>query len=140
MDIMKNNSPILLVEDDKIDALTVKMALKEIKVSNELVHVTNGLEALKYLNDHGNTRPCIILLDLNMPKMNGIEFLEERIKSDDLTTIPVVVLSTSKADSDKLATFKLHIAGYMLKPVDYKKFVEVMRAINIYWTLSESVD
>ncbi len=140
MEVMKSNSPILLVEDDKIDALTVKMALKEIKVSNEIIHVTNGLEALDYLNDESNTRPCIILLDLNMPKMNGIEFLEERIKSEELTTTPVIVLSTSKADSDKLATFKLHIAGYMIKPVDYKKFVEVMRAINVYWTLSESID
>ena len=140
MDVMKSNSPILLVEDDKIDALTVKMALKEIKVSNEIIHVTNGLEALDYLNDKSNTRPCIILLDLNMPKMNGIEFLEKRLKSEELTTIPVIVLSTSKADSDKLATFKLHIAGYMIKPVDYKKFVEVMRAINVYWTLSESID
>ena len=140
MDIMKSNSPIMLVEDDKIDALTVKMALKEIKVVNELIHVTNGLEALNYLNDKNNKRPCLILLDLNMPKMNGIEFLEERIKNVELTTIPVIVLSTSKADSDKLATFKLHIAGYMIKPVDYKKFVEVMRAINVYWTLSESID
>jgi len=137
---MNSKSPILLVEDDKIDALTVKMALKEIKVANELVHVTNGVEALQYLNDQKNERPCIILLDLNMPKMNGIEFLEERIKSDDLLTVPVIVLSTSKADSDKLATFKLNIAGYMLKPVDYKKFVEVMRAINLYWTLSESIE
>ena len=130
MEVMKSNSPILLVEDDKIDALTVKMALKEIKVSNEIIHVTNGLEALDYLNDKSNTRPCIILLDLNMPKMNGIEFLEERIKSEELTTTPVIVLSTSKADSDKLATFKLHIAGYMIKPVDYKKFVEVMRVLS----------
>jgi len=140
MDIMKSDSPILLVEDDKIDALTVKMALKEIKVINDLIHVSNGLEALTYLNDKTQKRPCIILLDLNMPKMNGIEFLEQRIKNNDLTTIPVIVLSTSKADSDKLATFKLNIAGYMIKPVDYKKFVEVMRAINVYWTLSESVE
>lgn len=140
MDIMKSNTPILLVEDDKIDALTVKMALKEIKVLNEIVHVTNGLEALSYLNDQKNQRPCLILLDLNMPKMNGIEFLRERIKTEEFATIPVIVLSTSKADSDKLATFKLHIAGYMLKPVDYKKFVEVMRAINVYWTLSESIE
>lgn len=130
----------MLVEDDKIDALTVKMALKEIKVTNDLVHVSNGVEALEYLNDDSQKRPCIILLDLNMPKMGGIEFLEERSKSESLTTIPAIVLSTSKADSDKLATFKLNIAGYMLKPVDYKKFVEVMRAINLYWTLSESLD
>jgi len=109
-------------------------------VTNELIHVTNGLEALEYLNDGTKERPCIILLDLNMPKMGGIEFLEERNKSDMLITIPVIVLSTSKADSDKLASFQLHIAGYMIKPVDYKKFVEVMRAINIYWTLSESIE
>ena len=130
----------MLVEDDKIDALTVKMALKEIKVTNELIHVTNGVEALEYLKDESKEKPCIILLDLNMPKMGGIEFLEKRKEDESITTIPVIVLSTSKADSDKLATFKLHIAGYMIKPVDYKKFVEVMRAINVYWTLSESVD
>ena len=134
---MRSSKPILLVEDDQIDAMTVKRALKELNVQNEIIHKTNGEEALNYLNDINNPRPCIILLDLNMPLMGGIEFLNERINYDSLITIPVVVLTTSKGDEDKLKSFKLSISGYMVKPVDYYQFVEVIKTINLYWTISE---
>lgn len=131
------NKPILLVEDDQVDAMTVKRALKELHVTNPLVHVENGEEALAFLVAPDQERPCIILLDLNMPVMNGVEFLQ-RIKQDhNLKATPVVVLTTSEEQQDKVDSFNLGVAGYMAKPVDYRQFVEVMRSINSYWTISE---
>ena len=134
---MRNLRPILLAEDDSVDAMTVKRAFSELKVVNELVRVTNGEEALEYLKTHTDKKPCVILLDLNMPKMNGIEFLRVAKADNELRQIPVVVLTTSKEDRDKMETFKLSVAGYIVKPVDYRKFVEAMKVLNLYWTLSE---
>jgi len=137
---MRNSKPILLVEDDSVDAMTVKRAFKDLKVLNPLVITTNGEEALEHLRDESNKKPCVILLDLNMPKMNGIEFLKIVKADDTLRKIPVVVLTTSKEESDIVESFKLSVAGYIVKPVDYKKFVEAIRAIELYWTLSELPD
>jgi CheY-like chemotaxis protein len=135
---MRNLRPILLVEDDSVDAMTVKRALKDLKVTNRLVRTLNGEEALNYLRvEHDGSRPCVILLDLNMPKMNGIEFLKVAKADDVLRLIPVVVFTTSQEEQDVIESFKLGVAGYIVKPVDYKKFVEAIRAIDIYWTLSE---
>jgi CheY-like chemotaxis protein len=134
---MRSLKPILLVEDDQVDAMTVKRALKDLNVTNRLVHTSDGEEALEHLRDGSNKNPCVILLDLNMPKMNGIELLKI-VKDDDvLKKIPVVVLTTSQDTQDKVETFGLSVAGYIVKPADYKKFVEAMRTINLYWTLSE---
>jgi CheY-like chemotaxis protein len=133
---MINTRPVLLVEDDSIDAMTVKRALLDLGVKTLLVRSTNGEEALQYLRDDTREKPSIILLDLNMPKMNGIEFLRI-IKSDEkLKTIPVIVLTTSKEDHDVIDSFELSVAGYMIKPVDYQQFVEAMRTLYTYWTLS----
>lgn len=131
------NKPVLLVEDDQVDAMTVKRALKELRVTNPLTHVENGEEALKHLRDPANEKPCIILLDLNMPIMNGIEFLQILKHDNQLKVTPVVVLTTSEEQQDKVNSFNLGVAGYMAKPVDYQQFVEVMRSINTYWTISE---
>jgi CheY-like chemotaxis protein len=133
---MNSKRPILLVEDDTIDAITVQRALKELNILNQLVIMTNGEEALRYLSENLDAIPCIILLDLNMPKMNGVEFLQARNQIEFMRFIPVVVLTTSLDEKDRLETFKLGISGYMLKPVDYKQFVEVVRTIDLYWTLS----
>lgn len=134
---MRIGSPILLVEDDRVDVMTVKRALKELHVTNELLVAGNGEEALSVLRDNNARQPCIILLDLNMPKMNGIEFLRIVKQDSDLKKIPVVVLTTSKDEQDKLASFENSVAGYMIKPVDYTKFVETIRVIELYWTLNE---
>lgn len=131
------NKPILLVEDDQVDVMTVKRALKELHVTNPLVERENGEEALAYLRDTRNVHPCIILLDLNMPVMNGIEFLQVVKNDSELKRLPVVVLTTSEEQQDKVNSFNLGVAGYMAKPVDYRQFVEVMRSINTYWTISE---
>ncbi len=121
---MRSSKPILLVEDDQVDAMTVKRALQEIRVTNRLDIVNDGEEALTFLKNSENEKPGIILLDLNMPKMNGIEFLKIAKKDDSLKRIPVVVLTTSKEDQDKVDSFNFGVAGYMIKPVDYQKFVE----------------
>jgi CheY-like chemotaxis protein len=132
-----HNKPILVVEDDQVDTMTVIRALNEIQVTNPLVHVENGEEALDYLQDSKTEKPCIILLDLNMPIMNGIEFLQAVKNDKQLKRIPVVVLTTSEEQQDKLNSFELGIAGYMSKPVDYRQFVDVIRSIDAYWTISE---
>ncbi len=137
---MRSSNPILLVEDDRVDAMTVKRALKEINVTNRLDITNNGEEALAFLRNLENEKPGIILLDLNMPKMNGIEFLKIAKHDDALKKIPVVVLTTSKEEQDKVDSFNLGVAGYMIKPVDYLQFVEVVRTIDLYWTLSELPD
>lgn len=129
---------ILLVEDDQVDAMTVRRALKELHVANRLEHVENGEEALAYLRDSERERPCLILLDINMPVMNGIEFLQAVKAAPELKRIPVVALTTSDEQKDKVETFELGVAGYMRKPVDYQQFVEIIRTIDAYWTLSES--
>lgn len=135
---MRTSRPVLLVEDDDVDAMTVKRALKDLNVTNPLVHKVNGEEALDYLNGSQNGgKPCLVLLDLNMPKMNGIEFLKVIKENGELRSIPVVVLTTSREQQDKVESFKLSVAGYMLKSVDYHKFVDTIRTIDIYWTLSE---
>ena len=134
---MKKNLEIMLVEDDIVDVMTVKRALKDINVTNHLIVASDGEEALTYLRDERNKRPGIILLDLNMPRMNGIEFLVAAKKNEVLKSLPVVVLTTSREDQDKVDSFNLGVAGYMVKPVGYAQFVEVMKTINLYWTLSE---
>ena len=137
---MKSDRPILLVEDDAVDQMTVRRALKDIRVTNRLDIRENGEEALDFLRNPDNDRPGIILLDLNMPRMNGVEFLRVAKNDEQLKRIPVVVLTTSQEEQDKIESFNLGIAGFMLKPVDYKQFVEVVRAIDLYWTLSEFPD
>lgn len=135
---MKNSTlPILLVEDDKIDIMTIKRALLELKILNPVFICENGLEALEYLQDPKNNKPGIILLDINMPKMNGIEFLQHRTTIGEIRHIPTVVLTTSKDEQNKVESFNLGVSGYMIKPVDYLKFVEIIKTIDLYWTLSE---
>ncbi len=134
---MRSSKPVLLVEDDSVDIMTVERAFKDLKITNQLVCTVNGEQALEYLKNEKNKEPCVILLDLNMPKMSGIEFLRI-VKADEvLQKIPVVVLTTSRSRPDVEESFKLGVAGYIVKPVDYKNFVEAIRTINLYWTLSE---
>ena len=130
--------PILLVEDDLVDVRTVQRAFKELRVTNRLDTAGNGEEALAFLRDLRHERPSLILLDLNMPRMNGVEFLRIVKQDDTLKTIPVVVLTTSREEQDVVDSFRLSVAGYMIKPVDYRQFVEVVRTIQLYWTVSET--
>jgi CheY-like chemotaxis protein len=134
---MRSRKPILLVEDDTVDAMTIQRSLQTINITNAVAVVNNGEEALQYLQDSQDDLPCMILLDLNMPKMNGIEFLRIVKHDKRLKQIPVVILTTSRDEQDKIESFNLGVAGYMIKPVDYWQFVEIVKAIDFYWTLSE---
>ncbi len=134
---MRDSRPVLLVEDDTIDAMTVRRAFRDLNVTNALVHVTNGEEALDRLHDETSDKPCLILLDLNMPRMNGIEFLAVAKADRALKRIPVIVLTTSGEERDVVESFRLNAAGYIIKPVDYRSFVAAIRTIDMYWTLSE---
>lgn len=134
---MRDLRPVLLVEDDSIDAMTVRRAFRDLKVANPLKHAVNGEEALALLCDPANDRPCVILLDLNMPKMNGVEFLKVAKADPALRKIPVIVLTTSCEERDIVDSFRLSVAGYIIKPVDYRNFVEAIRTVDLYWTLSE---
>jgi len=135
---------ILLVEDDDIDTENVIRAFDKNKMSNPLFTVTNGEEALAFLRHEEpytdlqmSPRPGLILLDINMPIMNGIEFLRIVKADDHLKSIPVVVLTTSREESDRMESFNLSVAGYIVKPVEFENFVKAVKAIKVYWTLSE---
>ncbi len=137
---MRALKPILLVDDDNVDATTVREALEELDVANELIHIVDGAEALDYLRDGRNARPCVVLLDLNMPKMNGIEFLKVVKADPDLQTIPIIALTNSIAERDKVESFNFGAAGYIVKPTEYREVVDTMKVLNLYWTLSELPD
>jgi len=137
---MQNYKPILLVEDDDADVIITRQALNELKVANKLVHKVDGEDAIEYLRDQTNERPCVTLLDLNMPRMNGFEFLRI-VKADKvLKRIPVVVLTTSNDDQNVVESFNLGVAGYIVKPVSYTRFVEAVKTLDMYWTLSRLPD
>ena len=129
---------ILLVEDDEVDVMNVKRAFEKNRIANPLYVAGDGLEAMRLLRSGSIPEERrIILLDLNMPKMNGIEFLRELRADANLHLTPVVVLTTSNDDRDKVDAYNLNVAGYLLKPVTFINFAEVMATLNKYWTLVE---
>ena len=129
---MPSAQPILLVEDDTVDAMTVRRALKEAGSSRTLVHRLNGEEALEYLHTANGDTPGLILLDLNMPRMNGLEFLECKQAEERLRPIPVVVLTTSTNARDIERSHDLGAQAYIVKSIDYKQFVDSIRGLDIY--------
>ncbi|HEX8673895.1 MAG TPA: response regulator [Longimicrobium sp.] len=129
---------ILLVEDDEVDVMNIRRAFKKGNISNPLFVAGNGLEALDMLRGDELPRTRrLVLLDLNMPRMNGIEFLRELRADPELSPTPVVVLTTSDAERDKVEAYNLHVAGYLLKPVTFSNFCETMASLNKYWALVE---
>ena len=135
---------ILLVEDDEVDIKNVQRAFKKNHISNPLHIARNGLEALEMLRGTGgkeklNPLPKVILLDLNMPKMGGLEFLQEIREDPVLRTLSVFVMTTSDEESDKFAAYNLNVAGYILKPLSFERFVQAVSILNHYWTLCEQL-
>ena len=129
---------IVLVDDDEVDVMTVKRAFAKANITNPIFVATNGLEALELLRSN-RVPPTrrLVLLDLNMPKMNGTEFLRELRRDPALASTTVVVLTTSNEDRDRVEAYRLNVAGYLLKPVTFINFVELMAALNKYWSLVE---
>ena len=129
---------ILLVEDDDVDVMNVRRAFQKNHITNPLYVASNGVEALAQLRGGKIPRDRrIVLLDLNMPQMNGIEFLREVRADPELNLTPVVVLTTSNDERDRIEAYNLNVAGYLLKPVTFSNFCEVMAALNKYWALVE---
>lgn len=135
---------VLLVEDDHLDIKAVKRAFTETKIMNPLVCCTNGKEALDYLRKSGHDSDAeppkavgLIMLDLDMPIMGGIEFLREYRADHSICHPPVVVLTTSRQEEEKLESYRLGIAGYIVKPVEFSGFVDAVKRVDLYWSLCE---
>lgn len=129
---------ILLVEDDQVDVMNIRRAFEKNRITNPLWVARDGVEALEML-EGGNVpvHHLLVLLDLNMPRMSGIELLREIRDRDNLRHLPVVVLTTSDDERDRIDAYNLNVAGYILKPVTFFNFVEAMATLNKYWTLVE---
>ena len=131
---------ILLVEDDEIDIMNVKRAFKKSNILNPLHLARDAVEALAILNNESADSPrlplnrLIILLDLNMPKMSGIEFLKQLRANPALRSIPVVILTTSNEKQDRADSYEYNVAGYIVKPIIFSQFVEIMATLIKYWT------
>lgn len=138
--VILDTKPILLVEDNPDDIDLTIMALEKSRISNEVVVVHDGVEALDYLLGTGDfagrdtkVMPQVILLDLNMPRMDGLEFLR-RIRADEKTMLlPVVILTTSNEDRDRIASYKLGANSYVRKPVDFQQFLDAVQQLGLYW-------
>jgi CheY-like chemotaxis protein len=133
---------ILLVEDDDIDRMVVQRAFAKNNILNPLHIARDGQEALDMLRGNGEKPkltpyPKIMLLDINMPRMNGLELLDEIRKDAHLKTISVFVLTTSKDDQDRLRAYQNNVAGYILKPVSFEKLVHAINILKTYWELCE---
>ncbi|NOX75467.1 MAG: response regulator [Gammaproteobacteria bacterium] len=140
--MLDNNVSILLVEDDDVDVMNVQRAFKKNHISNAVHVAGNGLEALARLrgtNGQEKLRPTpkIILLDINMPKMNGLEFLAELRADPELRAISVFVLTTSDEEKDRVTAYNMNVAGYILKPVEPGKFMEAVKTLDVFWSLIE---
>lgn len=123
---------ILLIEDDMLDAMIVKRALRDLHIDINLTVATGGEDAVDYLNDHLDNLPTLILLDLNMPRMNGFELLDYLQHKQTLNTIPVIVLSTSVQHEDIERAYALSARAYIVKPIDYQAFLTVIKGIQQY--------
>jgi CheY-like chemotaxis protein len=128
---------ILLVEDDEVDVMNVKRAFSKNNIKNELFVAGNGVEALDMLRTSIVPLPRIIILDINMPKMNGIEFLKVLREDENLKNISVFVMTTSNEDSDKINAYNLNVAGYILKPLSFEKFITSVATLKNFWSLCE---
>ena len=139
---MSNLVHILLVDDDEVDCMNVERAFKKSNIQNPLHIAHDGLEALDMLRGTNGVaqispRPRIILLDINMPKMNGLEFLRELRSDKELHNISVFVMTTSNSDKDKIEAYEYNVAGYIVKPISFDKFVAAVSILNNFWQLCE---
>lgn len=146
MTVAPDSKPIniLLVEDDEVDVMNVQRAFIRNQITSSIHHAANGIEALEMLRadpssntDRMSRERLLILLDLNMPRMNGIEFLQELRQDPALQPMSVIVLTTSDEERDRVEAYRLNVAGYILKPVTFDKFVSVVSRLSNYWAMCE---
>ena len=139
--IPRRDVTFLLVEDDEVDVLCIKRAFRDLKISNPVVVAQNGLEGLSILRGRDGferlPRPFIILLDLNMPKMNGIEFLDTLRNDPDLKSAVVFVMTTSQHDRDRVSAYERNVTGYVVKRNAMETFTQAMDMIDHYWRVVE---
>lgn len=128
---------VLIIDDDDIDATALRRALHKLKLLNPLYRAKDGMEALEILRNGEIPSPYIILLDINMPRMNGLEFLEAIRGDPELTHSVVFVLTTSKSDEDILAAYREHVSGYLLKQRMDSDFLQVVSFLDHYWRVIE---
>lgn len=133
---MENVLKVLLVEDNLIEIMKMKRTISLLKLKHTIYEAKNGEEALQFLEDRSNI-PDIILLDLNMPKINGIEFLKIIKANDDLKHIPTIILTTSSNQKDLLECYRTGMSGYVLKPLKYEDYVKKIETVLAYWSVNE---
>ncbi len=133
---MENILKVLLVEDNLIEIMKMKRTISLLKLKHTIHEAKNGEEALQFLEDKANI-PDIILLDLNMPKINGIEFLKIIKADDDLKHIPTIILTTSSNQKDLLECYRTGMSGYVLKPLKYEDYVKKIETVLAYWSVNE---
>lgn len=139
---VKSQLRLLLVEDDEVDVMNVKRALKKNNLTIPIHHVSDGCEALELLDywqfsEFTRLKNLVILLDLNMPKMNGLEFLKLLRENRQFNKIPVIILTTSSQQKDLVAAYDLNVAGYIVKPMEFQDFVETINTLSRYWSICE---
>lgn len=141
MEIVNKLGRILIVEDDPKDVELTLTALEEFNLANEIIVVHDGEEALDYLHyrgqfqSRGTDNPAVMLLDLKLPKVDGLDVLKQ-VKSDErLRMIPVVVLTSSNQEKDMVASYKLGVNAYVVKPVDFHEFVNAIRELGVFWAV-----
>jgi CheY-like chemotaxis protein len=135
---------ILLVDDDKVDRMAIKRSFRDLRIANHVIEAANGIEALEHLRGEGGHEavplPCLVLLDLNMPRMNGIEFLEALRADPDLRRILVFVMTTSATEEDRLGAYDYNVAGYILKHRPGQGFLDSINVLEAYWRVIEFPD
>ncbi|MBU2938166.1 response regulator [Lacinutrix sp. C3R15] len=135
---MTKKLKILLIEDDMIEIMKLNRTISTLKLDHTIIEANNGEDALQLLEQKDNL-PDIILLDLNMPKINGIEFLSILKKDDVLKYIPTIILTTSNNQKDLLECYKIGVAGYVLKPLKYEEYVSKIEKLLSYWSINELI-
>lgn len=133
---MANPLKVLLIEDDMIEVMKLNRVVSSLPLNHKIVEAQNGEEALKIL-ENKEWLPDIILLDLNMPKMNGIEFLSILKKDEELQHIPTIILTTSNHQKDLVACFRIGVSGYILKPLKYEDYVSKIETTLAYWSMNQ---
>ena len=133
MSEVSDDVTLLLIEDDDIDAMMIQRSFLKQRISNRIVRAYDGIEALELLRENKVSRPLIILLDLQMPRMGGIEFLKELRADENLSEIVVFVLTTSQSEEDMLSSYRQNIAGYFVKGKSGEQFLEIINILDSYW-------